>query len=166
MTGIYGGSCFLETRPGSTQEAGGVRAAETGKSRGKATSAVRNRCRVNSGSVQIGALRQRIRQIERLRAIGREGQPHLGKRRLEVGEFDRQRPHGALEIVIHFSEDPAFCGDISACAVKGSHVAPLVPKGFLNSVKTAGRAKGIGSQAFAKFPVTHRLRRRLAVVSC
>jgi hypothetical protein len=39
-------------------------------------------------------------------------------------------------------------------------------KAFLNSVKTAGRAKGIGSQAFAKFPVTHRLRRRLAVVSC
>jgi hypothetical protein len=42
-------------------------------------------------------------------------------------------------------------------------------KAFVNSVKTAGRAKGIGSQAFAKFPVTHRLRRRrrrLAVVSC
>jgi hypothetical protein len=39
-------------------------------------------------------------------------------------------------------------------------------KAFLNSVKTAGRAKGIGSQAFAKFLVTHRLRRRLAVVSC
>ena len=37
---------------------------------------------------------------------------------------------------------------------------------FLNSVKTAGRAKGIGSQAFAKFPVTHRPRRRLTVVSC
>ena len=30
----------------------------------------------------------------------------LGARRLEVGELDRQRPHGALEIVIHFSEDP------------------------------------------------------------
>jgi hypothetical protein len=38
-------------------------------------------------------------------------------------------------------------------------------KAFLNSVKTAGRAKGIGSRAFAKFPVTHRLRRRLAVAS-
>jgi hypothetical protein len=39
--------------------------------------------------------------------IGREGQPHLGKRRLEVGELDRQRPHGTLEIVNYFSEDPA-----------------------------------------------------------
>jgi hypothetical protein len=39
-------------------------------------------------------------------------------------------------------------------------------KAFLNRCQTAGRAKGIGSQAFAKFPATHRLRRRLAVVSC
>jgi hypothetical protein len=45
-------------------------------------------------------------RLERQRAIGREGQPHLGKRRLEVGELDRQRPHDALETVIHFSEDP------------------------------------------------------------
>ena len=35
------------------------------------------------------------------------GAAETGKRRLEVGELDRQRPHGALEIVIHFSEDPA-----------------------------------------------------------
>ena len=60
----------------------------------------------NDASLQRAGSQRQLVQVERLRAIGREGQPHLGKRRLEVGELDRQRPHGALEIVIHFSEDP------------------------------------------------------------
>ena len=58
-----------------------------------------------TASLQRARSQRQLGQLERLRAIGGEGQPHLRKRRLEVGELDRQREHGALEIVIHFSED-------------------------------------------------------------
>jgi hypothetical protein len=60
----------------------------------------------------------------------------------------------------------ALCPQMQTLALSKGHMSRLwSQKAFLNSAKTAGRAKGIGSQAFAKFPATHRLRRRLAVVS-